>query len=99
MKVPDALQLRVGTVEIWRSLKTYSPIKARHLAAKFSVRLTEAFVMMENEKLSMQQCRTMVAAAFSARSCSDAAMAGRLGAAGIDAPCPCVPRFKQGDKP
>jgi len=64
MRVPDALQLRVGTVEIWRSLKTYSPTKARLLAAKYSVGLTEVFEAMKQEKLTVPQCRAMVADVF-----------------------------------
>ena len=64
MRVPKALQLRVGLVEVVRSLKTFTPLEARLLAAQCAMRVTEAFKMIKTTDLSRDEARNMVHAAF-----------------------------------
>lgn len=64
MRVPEALQLRVGLVEVRKSLRTYNPSEARLLAAKCAVRVTEAFEMIKAAEFSKEDGRRLVEAVF-----------------------------------
>lgn len=65
MRVPDRLRERVAKVEVRRSLHTYSPSRARDLAATVSAKLREAFMMIdENTNLTPQEIRKLLQACF-----------------------------------
>lgn len=64
MRVPAALQLRVGLVEVVRSLRTFNPSKARLLAARCAMRVTEAFEVIKSQELTRDDTRRLVQNAF-----------------------------------
>ena len=64
MRVPEALRLRVGLVEVRKSLGTYAPSKARLFAAQCALRVTEAFKVIKVSELTREDARRLVQRAF-----------------------------------
>lgn len=65
MRVPDRLRGRIERVEVWKSLHTYSSVKARQLAAKVSASVQETFTVIEqNSKIDPAEARRLIQACF-----------------------------------
>ena len=65
MRVPDRLRERVGRLEVRKSLRTYSPSRARKLAATVSAKLREAFMIIdENTNVTPDEARELIYACF-----------------------------------
>lgn len=64
VRVPDDLKLRVGMLEVTRSLRTYRPSRARLLAAIYVPQLMEAFRMLRASEFSRDDARAFVLACF-----------------------------------
>ena len=64
MRVPEALKLRVGLVEVRRSLRTHTPSKARLLAARCALRMTETLEVIKSTQLTREEARHLVRQAF-----------------------------------
>ncbi len=64
VRVPDDLKLRVGMVEVRRSLRTSSLSVAHRLAARYAARLKEVFEMLRTESYTLERARAFVAACF-----------------------------------
>jgi hypothetical protein len=64
VRVPDELKLRIGMLEVRRSLKTYAPARARLLAAIYVPRVMEAFEMLRANEFTRDDARAFVLACF-----------------------------------
>lgn len=64
LRVPDALKVRVGMVEVRRSLQTYSPERARFLVAIYVPRLRKRFQVVYTGSYSREQARSLVLSCF-----------------------------------
>jgi len=64
LRVPDELRLRVGMLEITRSLQTYSFERARLLAAIYLPRVRRALEMMKCEEFSRDAAQKLVRGVF-----------------------------------
>ena len=64
LRVPDELRLRVGMLEVTRSLRTSVPTRARLLAAIFGPRVMEAFGMIKSGEFSRDDARQLVCSCF-----------------------------------
>src|SRR4051812_8948208 len=64
VRVPDDLKLRVGMLEVTRSLRTYQPSRARLLAAIYVPQLMEAFAMVRANEFSRDDARALVVSCF-----------------------------------
>jgi len=65
MRVPDRLRPRVERMEVNRSLKTYSSVIARRLAAEVSAQVQETFeVIDKNSEISPTEARNLLQACF-----------------------------------
>ena len=64
VRVPFDLKLRVGMLEVRRSLQTYSPARARLLAAIYAPRVMEAFRMVRAREFTRDDAKAFVLACF-----------------------------------
>lgn len=65
MRIPDRLRERVERLEVNRSLKTYSSVKARKLAAIVSAQLQETFEVIEkNTEITPAEARNLLQFCF-----------------------------------
>jgi integrase len=64
VRVPDDLKLRVGMLEVRRSLQTYAPTKARLLAAIYAPRVMEVFRMLRANDFTRDDARAFVLTCF-----------------------------------
>ena len=64
LRVPDGLRLRLGMVEVKRSLQTYSSERARLLAAICVPRLRKVFSMVDGSDFSREHLRGLVQGCF-----------------------------------
>ena len=64
VRVPDGLRLRVGMLEVTRSLRTSVPTRARLLAAIYGPRVMEAFGVIKSGEFSKDDARQLVRSCF-----------------------------------
>ena len=64
VRVPDSAKLRVGMLEVRRSLRTYSSERARLLAAPIVAQLQEIFRMALAEPISKEEVRALIERCF-----------------------------------
>ncbi len=64
VRVPDDLRLRVGLLEIRRSLRVHTLTKARPLVMKYAARVMESFEVIRDRKLSKDQAHAVVMGCF-----------------------------------
>lgn len=64
VRVPDGLKLRVGLLEVRRSLRVSSADRARLLAPTYVARLKEVFAMAEAIDLPKGEVRNLISACF-----------------------------------
>ena len=64
VRVPDGLKLRVGMLEVRRSLHVHTASKARPLALKYAARVMEVFGMAKAQELTREQVRDLIVACF-----------------------------------
>lgn len=75
VRVPNELRLRVGMLEVTRSLKTPVLQKARLFAAIFGPRVMEAFAMIKSGDFSRDDARQLVGVVrLTFATCSDASL-------------------------
>ena len=64
MRVPLDLRVRVGLLEVRRSLCVHTLSTASRLALKYAARVLEAFEAMRTHNLSKEECNGLIAACF-----------------------------------
>lgn len=64
VRVPDDLRSRVGMLEVVRSLKTGSLLKAHHLVIAYRARLMESFELLRAENYTKERAKAVIQACF-----------------------------------
>ena len=64
VRVPDRLKVRVGMLEVRRSLHVYSLAQARPLALRYAARVMEVFELAQSDTLSTADIKRMMVGCF-----------------------------------